>query len=166
MQHKGYMLIEIMLVICLMTLVGGLVIGNMPYVHRMCARSALYTLYTACSYMQMRARATHQSQMLVFDLLHHTYSYHGNIEQLPSGVVFGVLEGAQGPPSSPTHVIAQPITYENQCITFTPHGIIQPGTVYIKTTDNMYMYALSAAVCQASFLRMYEYYQGAWRVLT
>lgn len=166
MARRGYTLIELMLVICLLMLLVRLAIGNVPYTNGMCGRAALYTLYSTCSYLQMRARAINQQQVLVFDVVHNAYSYNGIQEQLPAGVVFGNLEGSQGPPSSPLHPIFHAITFENQCITFTPHGIIQPGTVYIKTTDNIHMYALSASVAQVSFLRMYEYHQGTWRLLT
>ena len=114
----------------------------------------------------MRARATQQTQVLAFDTEHNTYFYNGMREPLPSGVVFGVLDGACGPPSSPMRPITHPITAENQCITFTPHGIIQPGTIYIKATDTSCMYALSVSVAQASLVRMYEYRHGIWEALT
>jgi type II secretory pathway pseudopilin PulG len=166
MNYRGYTLIEVMIAICLLMLIVGLTVGNISYSNGMLAHAELHKMYSVCSYLQMRARATGQSQVVAFDSTHNTYSYNGITELLPTHVVFGALDGVKGPPSSPKHCITKPITSENQCITFTPHGIIQPGTIYIKTTDNMRMYALSSSVAQASFLRMYEYHQGAWRVLT
>jgi hypothetical protein len=114
----------------------------------------------------MRARATNQVQSLVCDAASNAYSYNGVTELLPHQVVFGAVEGAKGPPSLPTHPITAFITSKNQCITFTPHGIIQPVTIYIKTSNNQWMYAITASVAQASFLRMYAYDQGLWKLLS
>lgn len=159
------MLIEVMIVLCLLMLLIGLALGNMAYLNGMRGYCAVHTLSNMCSYLQMRARATNQTQILTFDVEHNSYSYNGTKEQLPEGVIFGVLDGAKGPPSSPVHPITYPITSQNQCITFTPYGIMQPGTVYIKTVDNSRMYALSVAVAQVSFLRMYEYQNGIWKII-
>ncbi|MFI5333154.1 MAG: hypothetical protein ACHQVS_03565 [Candidatus Babeliales bacterium] len=165
MRNSGYTLVELVIVMCLLMLLIGITVGNRG-TSKIGACSAVYTLHSVCNYMHMRARATNQTHILSFDIEHNTYCYNGMREQLPSGVVFGVLDRACGPPSSPVRPITHPITAENQCITFTPHGIIQPGAIYIKTTDNSCMYALSVSVAQASFVRMYEYRHGTWILLT
>lgn len=164
-NRQGHTLIELMVVICLLMMLTRLVQGNLSFMDGAIARAELHKIYGVCTYLQILAQATGQPQVLAFDVPNHAYSYNGVTERLPSGVRFGVIEGVKGPPSLPTHTITVPITSENQCITFTPHGIIQPGTVYLKTADNMRMYALSCAVAQASFLRMYQY-RGVWRALT
>lgn len=165
MRSLGYTLIEMMMVISMLMLVVHCALVIMSPDDRGIARCQLHKIYTLCTYLQMRARAINQAQCLIFDSVHNSYSYNGITEMLPSGVIFGVLDGTKGPPSCPTHLVTNPITSENQCITFTPHGIIQPGTIYIKTTQYGHMYALSASVAQASFLRMYAYNNGRWTLL-
>jgi hypothetical protein len=47
---------------------------------------------------------------------------------------------------------------------FYPTGIISSGTVYLVDKNKRYMYALSNAVSQFSYLRLYKY-DGGWKLL-
>ena len=69
-----------------------------------------------------------------------------------------------GSPGSPTHRIEKAITFPGSKIHFYPTGIISSGTAYLVDKNKQYMYALSNAVSQVSYLRFYRY-DGGWKLL-
>jgi len=95
----------------------------------------------------------------------HTYSYAGQQEKLPPQVRFGVLPNVKGPPSAPARLLAKPATFDNNCITAAPHGILQPGTVYMIDSSKTCLYALSSSITQHTYIRKYRF-DGRWHALT
>lgn len=159
---SGFSLLElsiVLLLIALLMLLSGIQTG---FLQRMFVRSELEQLYTVCYYLQRSAMAKHKPQTITFDLQKQSYQYNNNTEHvLPQNVQFGCTPGAKGPPSSAHNAITNPITFQNNTITFQPNGIIEPGTVYITDSKKQHTYALSCAVAQVSYLRKYQY-NGKW----
>ena len=61
--------------------------------------------------------------------------------------------------------IEKAITFPGYAIHFYPTGIISSGTVYLVDKKKKCMYALSNAVSQVSYLRLYRY-DGRWKLIS
>lgn len=127
-------------------------------------RLELEKLYALCQYAQRYAMASNNIQTITFNVSTNTYRFLEWEEQLTSGVQFGFMRNAQGPPAQPTSLLSKPITFAGNHITFYPDGIMQSGTLYLVNTNKTSMYALSNAVSQVSHVRKYKY-NGAWHVI-
>jgi len=90
--------------------------------------------------------------------------FHDREEKLLSGVQFGFIQGAKGPPAHPVSILSKPITFLEESITFHPDGIMQAGTIYLVNAHKTRMYAISNAVSQVSHVRKYRY-DGSWRLI-
>lgn len=161
----GFTLVELSIVVALCMIVATLVMVHGSYMNRFLVHEEIEKLALVCRYLQNSALTTNQEKTLAFDPINKTYSYDGVVERIARAVKFGVIDGAQGPPSNPCHPITKPITFKNNTITFYGNGIIQSGTVYLVSNDKHVMYALSNSVSQISHLRIYKY-DGTWRYVT
>ncbi|HZW60661.1 MAG TPA: prepilin-type N-terminal cleavage/methylation domain-containing protein [Candidatus Babeliales bacterium] len=157
----GFTLIEFSIVSVLLAIFIGITVLNVSFVRRFLVRAEIETLHARCGYLQQVAQVENKQQKLFFDVEHHCYNFDNQMVVLPSRIQFAVLPGTKGPPSCAQHIIESPITFNNHCITFSPHGIIQSGTVYLTDMTTNTMYALSCSVAQVSFLRKYRY-DGSW----
>jgi Tfp pilus assembly protein FimT len=150
-----------------LTIIGLLVLcisGNTMFFNRSITRAQLEQLYSMCHLARQTALATNKAQTILVDIATHTYSWGSRKESLPRTIRFGFIPGTQGPPSNPTTILHTPITFAGNKITFYPDGIIQAGTLYLVDEQETIMYALSNAVSQFSYLRMYRY-DGTWHLL-
>jgi len=120
-------------------------------------RSEVEKLYSICMYLQQIAMTTNQKQILIFNKTRSSYHYQGHEELLNPYTIFGTLNGLKGPPSTPENTISNPITFIGKQITFTPTGILQPGTIYLTDKKKQHQYALTVPISQISFLRKYQY---------
>ena len=163
--HHGHTLVEMMVVIALLVLLVSLISVPGDFLNRMLVRAQVEKLQAACRYLQRRAMAEGKQLTLQFD--RHTDSYRCDTQHntLPKQVTFGILPGTKGPPSSPTHPLASPITFEHDRITFGADGIMQSGTVYLTDTSHRCLYALTAGVGTISHLRTYCY-RTSWQLLS
>jgi len=164
MYKKGFTLIEAMVVICLFGLISTLAIMQLSFLDETIVRSQIDKLAAVCSYLRQKAIATNSEQKLIFDLEKNEYRCDDVRETLPQRYSFGFMEKALGPPGSPSQKIEKAITFPGNIIHFYPTGIISSGTVYVVDKKKQYMYALSNAVSQFSYLRMYRY-EGKWKLL-
>ncbi len=161
----GFTLIEMIVVLCLFALVATLGIMQLSFLDATIAHAELDKFATACSYMQQHAIATNTEMVLTCDTVQNKY-YGDNVrESLTSPIMFGAIPGVRGSPGSPSRVIQHPVTFANSQIHFYPTGIISSGTVYVTNRKKQYMYALSNAVSQVSYLRFYRY-DGKWNLLS
>jgi len=159
-RHKtqaAFTLVELMVSLALFSILIVLAITNTSFMQQSLVHSEIDKLYTIAHYLQRRAQLTHKDQVLQFDRYGRSYSFNGRKELLAKGIEFGTLATIKGPPSTPTHEITNPITFNGERITFKPQGIMQPGTVYFVHKELNCAYALSCAVAQVSFLRKYRY---------
>lgn len=160
----GFSLIELMIVLSIMGLLTLLVVTNTTFLHRTSMYAQLEQLYSMCHLARQTALATNKAQTIQFDLLTNSYTWAHRTESLPRSLRFGFIPGTKGPPAYPTMPIYTPITFAGNKITFYPDGIIQSGTLYLIDEHATSMYAISNAVAQFSYLRMYRY-DGTWHIL-
>ncbi len=127
-------------------------------------RFQLEQLCATCLYLQQQARTQKKDITLRFDLKNNTYTYDNHVHVFSKQVRCGFLPKSKGPPGSPNRLIIKACTFPNNSITFYSSGIISSGTLYIVDRSFERMYALSNAVSQVSYLRLYRY-NGTWRLL-
>ena len=164
MLKKGFTLIEAMVVLCLFAFIATLGMMQLSFLDSTIAHAEVDKLVAACSYLRQKAIATNAELVLTFDEQKNEYRCDGVRETLSQRISFGFLPNAFGPPGSPTHKIGKAITFAQSSIHFYPTGIISSGTVYLVDKQKQCMYALSNAVSQFSFLRLYRY-DGKWKPL-
>jgi prepilin-type N-terminal cleavage/methylation domain-containing protein len=163
-KKKGFTLIEAMVVVCLFALVATLGIMQLSFLDATIARAEVDKLAAVCSYLQQKAIATNTECVLTFDIEKNEYRCDTIHEKLSQRISFGFLPHVFGPPGCPTHQVEKAITFPDSSIHFYPTGIISSGTIYLIDKKKQYMYALSNAVSQVSYLRLYRY-DGRWRLL-
>lgn len=161
----GFTLIELMITVALCALVLTLTFVNVSFLNRGIVRSEAEKLYSACMYLQQCALTNNAQQELMFDREENKYTYAGRTETLHAPVEFGVMPHIKGPPSSPSHPIKSPITFNERKILFYPDGIISSGTVYLTDRKKQFLYALSSGIGSVSHLRVYRY-TGKWELMS
>ena len=163
--YEGFSLLECAIVIALLVIITSIIIIHGTHLQRILVRQDIEKLLAVCRFLQQTAMVTNTTKELVFDLKNKSYTYDLTTEKLSRNTEFGILPGTLGPPSNPMLPITCPVTFSNAKIIFHPDGIIQPGTVYLVRKDIQVMYALSCAVSQVSFLRIYHY-NGKWHCIS
>jgi hypothetical protein len=156
---------EVIIVLALVALLASLGMATVDFFNNNLVATEMNKLYAAVMYMQRCAQVSNQPATISFNLADNSYSFDGHQERLPHNVHFGAPESIKGPPACAHWPITTPITFQNQEITCYPSGIIQSGTVYCSDAANAYVYALSCAVAQASYIRLYKY-EGSWHLIT
>lgn len=164
-NKQAFTLIEVMIVICLITLLATLAMMQLSFLDSTIARIEVDKLATVCSFLRQHAIVTNSELVLACDEQNNEYRCGTIREVLSQRISFGFLSGAMGSPGSPTHQIQKAITFPASLLHFYPTGIISSGTVYLVDKKKQYMYALSNAVSQVSFLRLYRYDSGRWKIL-
>lgn len=164
MGRKGFTLIEAMVVVCLFVVLATLGMMQLSFLDATIAHAEIDKLVAVCSYLRQKAIATNTEYVLTFDTQKNEYRGDGIHETLSPRVSFGFLPHVLGPPGSPSHTIKQPISFAGSSIHFYPTGIISSGTIYVVDKKRQHMYALSNAVSQFSFLRLYRY-DGKWKAI-
>ena len=162
---KGFTLIEVMVVLCLCVLIATLGMMHISFLDSMIVHAQVDRLAAICSYLREKAIATNSEYVLTFDIEKNEYRCDTIRETLSQRISFGFLPHVLGPPGSPSHKIDKAITFPNVSIHFYPTGIISSGTVYLIDKKKQYMYALSNAVSQFSYLRLYRY-DNQWKLLS
>lgn len=154
-NHRGYSLIEVMVVIGVVLLLLLLSINVGSYMHRLMVRADIEKLYMTCKYLQQMARTTHSEQQLIFD--GNNYVYHNKVVSLTSNTSFAILPNIMGPPSNPQSVITKPITFKNNRINFYQDGTIDAGSAYLVDSLNKQQYSLTCAIGGSSYIRLYKH---------
>ncbi len=161
---SGFTLIEAMVVLALFAVVVMLGMWQLSFLDNTIVHAQVDKLATACSYLRQKAIASNSDQILVCDVEKNEYRGDNVNETLSSRVCFGFLPNVLGSPGSPSRVITKAVTFPNSSINFYPTGTLSSGTVYLTDKNKKNMYALSNAVSQVSYLRLYRY-DGKWKLL-
>lgn len=163
-SKHGFTLIEIMIVVCLFALVATLGMMQLSFLDDTIVHAEVDKFAGVCSYLQQKAIATNSDQLLVCDEQKNEYRLDNVHETLSRRIAFGFLPNVLGSPGSPSRSIKKAITFADSSIHFYPTGTISSGTVYLADKNKKIMYALSNAVSQVSYLRLYRY-DGRWKLL-
>lgn len=161
---KGFTLIEAMVVVCLFALLATLGVMQLSFLDSAIVHADVQKLVAVCSYLRQKAMTHNVEYVLVLDVQKNEYRCDGIREVLSQRVSFGFLPHVYGPPGSPSRLIDKAISFSQSSIHFFPTGIISSGTVYLVDKEKRYMYALSNAVAQFSYLRLYRY-DGTWKII-
>lgn len=153
-----------MVVVCLFVVIATLGIMQLSFLDSTILHAEANKLAAVCSYLRQKAITTNTECELTFDVEKNEYRCGEIREVLPQQILFGFLPKALGPPGSPSRAINKSITFVDSSIHFYPTGIISSGTVYLVDRKKQYMYALSNAVSQFSYLRLYRY-DGKWKLI-
>jgi len=151
------MLFQLGIVLALLLLVCTLSLPPFSFLQHRLVRTEIEKMTLMFRYLHRMALARNQDQHLKLFPHEGRYEGAGHCEYLPEGVIFAVLDGAQGPPSHPHHVLAKPVTYKDDRVTFYAHGTIQAGTIYLTDKHKQVMYALSSAISPIFYTRAYRY---------
>jgi Tfp pilus assembly protein FimT len=146
-----------MVVVAIIAVLATLTTIHSSFLNRVLVRAEIDKLYTTCQHARYLAMATNKPQIIYFDKLQNSYSFGDRTENLTQGVQFGFIAGSKGPPAHPHVPLYKSITFQNDKIIFYPDGILSSGTIYLIDTYAHAMYALSNAVSQVSYMRMYRY---------
>lgn len=160
-NKPGFTLIELMIVVSLVALLAVLATANLSFLDRLIVRSEIEKLHTIARYLQRCAITENKTYHLTFDEHNNAYNYENHHETLSPHIAIGIIPEALGPPASADKPIRQSVTFQNKRITFYPTGIMSAGTVYLIDRTKQCMFALSNAVSQISYLRLYQY-DGTW----
>jgi prepilin-type N-terminal cleavage/methylation domain-containing protein len=161
---SGFTLIEAMVVLALLVIIATLGMMQLSFLDNTIVHTEVDKLAMTCSYLQQKAIARNSDQILVCDVEKNEYRGDNIKETLSPRVCFGFLPNILGSPGSPVRVINKAITFPDSSIHFYPTGTISSGTLYLTDKNKKYMYALSNAVSQVSYLRLYRY-DGKWKLL-
>jgi prepilin-type N-terminal cleavage/methylation domain-containing protein len=164
MRRKGFLLLEMMVVIALLALMSCMSMSIMHYYDRYLVRLELERLYATVMLLHHYALSTGQDQELIVDTTAHYYVTLYSKEFLTGGVKFGVPPRVKGPPSSPVTVLTKPVTFDRNRIVCYANGVIAAGTIYMINRVGNYVCALSSGVAQEPYIRCYDY-QGKWILL-
>lgn len=160
----GLTLIEAMVVVFLFCLIATLGMIQLSFLDDTIAHAEVDKIAGMCMYLQQKAIVTDSEQLLVCDEQKNEYRVDNVRETLSKRIAFGFLPNALGSPGSAVRGIKKAITFASSSIHFYPTGTISSGTVYLTDKNKKIMYALSNAVSQVSYLRLYRY-DGRWKLL-
>jgi prepilin-type N-terminal cleavage/methylation domain-containing protein len=163
--RQGFTLIEVMVVICLVCLIATLGMMQLSFLDDVIVHAEIDKLAAACMYLRQKAIATNTDQSLVCDIQNNEYLLDKVHEKLSKRIVFGFLPNVIGSPGSPSRTITKAVTFPASTIHFYSTGIISSGAVYVTDNNKKIMYALTNAVSQFSYLRLYRYRDKKWKLL-
>ncbi len=162
MNFRGFSLIELMFVLALVALVSVLAIPSMGFMCRRLVKTQAEQLLMTVLYLQREAMVGNARKKIFFDIARNQYRYNDIVVKFPNGVLFGVVFGAKGPPSSGVGSPSKAVTYKKSEAVFFPDGKVSAGSVYLTDKNHECMYAITTPVSHLSYIRMYKYYQGSW----
>jgi type II secretory pathway pseudopilin PulG len=165
MRKKGYLLLEVLVCIALITFIGFLGTGLVGWYDRWLVRLEVERLYAAIVLVRHYALCTNEAQELHFDCQEGSYTSFFGRHHVVRGVLLGIIKGIKGPPSAPTTPLMSPITFADNRILCYQNGVIDAGTVYLVDKSKRHLYAVSCGVAQEPYVRCY-YYNHKWILLS
>jgi prepilin-type N-terminal cleavage/methylation domain-containing protein len=163
-NKSGFTLIELVIVVALVALLATLGMMQLSFLDETITHAQVDKLAAVCSYVQHKAIASNSEHIILCDEQKNEYRGSNVVETLSPRVCFGFIPNVLGSPGSPSRAIKKAITFPDNSIHFYPTGIISSGTIYVTDKNKKYMYALSNAVSQVSYLRRYRY-DKTWKLL-
>jgi len=177
-KKPGFSLIELLVTMAIMVIIVSIAIPRVIPLQKYYIIHELEKLTVTFKYLQQKALASNNTQILTFDVKNQSYTFPApggklSTYKLPNGILFGTLKNILGPPAKPTHTIQDVITFKKDQkdhdspvfqATFFTNGQISPGAAYLIDSDEKVMGAFTCAVSQVSYIRVYVYENNAWKV--
>lgn len=160
MRANGFMLFELLVVMAIVALccaIGFMTYSPLKSGSFACDIALISLLFHTAA---TRAVALKTEQELIFDDQDSSLYFDGQKYKLHEPFVFGVLPDIYGPPSAPTKLVTQPITFINKKARIYKDGTVQSGTLYIKDGENQY--AITTPVSAFTHIRAYRYTKKSW----
>lgn len=158
------MLFELMLVITLVALCAsiGFMAHNATQGASFASDIAMIRLlfHTAAT----RAACVKKEQEIVFDTTNSQFVFDGQKYPLGDGYYFGTMPDVYGPPSAPSKLVTQPISFVDKKARAYTDGTLQAGTLYI--TNSREQYAITTPVSAFSYIRAYKYTKKVWQKIS
>lgn len=160
MNHRGFMLFELMIVISVVVICCSIgFLSFYSFKSSFHSQAALISLlFHAAS---TRAVLQKKAQEIIFDEHEHCMKFDNQTYPLDN-FRFGVLPGVYGPPSKPSHPVACAITFVDKKLVCNPDGTMQSGTLYITDAAREQQYAFSTPVSAFAHIRTYKYVSSSW----
>lgn len=167
---SAYSLFECVVVLALLALIFSFSAyfinnrGSAALVHQ-----DLDRLHAVLVFMQRKALLEGKACCVSFDLKKNRYTA-DTVHTLSRGVIFGAPDQVHGPPSRPTALITNSVTWPQGIITFYPAsldgqiivpGAISAGAIYLTDTKKSCLYALTCDASAFTHIRRYRY-DNSW----
>lgn len=165
MHKKGFMLLEVAIVLALIAIGAALTIPTFRIFDRLMVKTEIDVLYLAIKSLEQKAITSGKSYDLIFNEKDNSYTAEGLVYHLHSPAIFGIVERVVGPPSNPQKIITKAVNFPDNKITIFADGVIQAGSIYITDKNKKYLYALTCPVSDISYLRRYVY-NGHWTLIS
>lgn len=174
MRKSAFSLIELMLSITIILILFLIAAPKLSFMDDYFLYREQDVLCATIAYVQHKAIATNQSQILSFDLNKNSYTYSYpkskiQTDKLLHGVSFGFLSGTKGPPSKPEALVTKAITFdikkEIPKIICLPNGAITSGTIYLLDKKKIKMIAVTIGITEIASIRKYAYEGNRWVML-
>ena len=162
----AFTLIDLSITLALIACVATISLPVILNFQRFYVASQARVLQTTCWALQQQAIAKNKEFTLEFNEATNSYVITEQNNKLAPKVKFGLLPGLYGPPSSPSHKLASPITFEYKKIIFYPTGRISPGSVYLVDDNLQTLYAITVPVSSVSYIHVYRYHKAHWQLCT
>ena len=175
---KSFSLIELLIFLSLLLIIVAVCVPRFDFFNKYLLSHDLDKLYMLFTYLHQKSIASNKKHVLTLDLAKNGFTYFSTTpvsEKLSEKISFGFIDGAMGPPASPTKKIEKPVYVErpinntdrntDNMIGFWPDGRITPGTLYLVDKAHKYMGALTCSVSQVSYIRRYRYENFRWKCL-
>ncbi|KKQ11546.1 MAG: hypothetical protein WCS92_03285 [Candidatus Babeliales bacterium] len=181
--RKSFSLVELLIFLSLILVMVTVAVPRLDFFNNYFLSHELDKLFVTFSYLQQKAIAGNKRYSITFDLVNNSYSYQAGSSvtvpelvttKLSDKVSFGFIDGAMGPPSSPTKKIEKFINLEKNInnsdrklreeVSFWPNGRISHGTIYLVDKSHKSMGALTCSVSQVSYIRRYKYENSVWKL--
>lgn len=169
---RSFTLLELLMVIAIISIISMMAVPLLVQRPTAILAYELEKLTTILAYLQQRALATNQEQVLVIDAVRNEYRVVSPSKtvtySLAKDLEWGFISGAYGPPSNPITPLTQVSTFPGSNNLFNikiiPNGNISPGAVYLTDHLRRVMGALTCSISQVSYIRAYLYNSGRWHL--
>ena len=170
-KTESFSLFELLAVVAVIIILLTVTVSKSSFFNRFVLKNEVDKVFTIFSYLQQKAIASNNQQEIIFDLQKNSYLMNSNSKEnkLANVVRFGFLPNSYGPPSDPTKLIQNAVSFKKYDqnkfkVIFYPDGKIESGSIYLVDKDYKYMLALTVPVSNISYIRKYEYEYGKWIV--
>lgn len=161
--NKAFSFIEALCVIAACAILALMASAGWDFIYRQYVRAELDRMQMVVLQARMHAMGSGVEQVISFDPASNAYYYNTTSFELPRGVQFGLRPGIKGPPSSPSKTPKSSITFPGSVLRIAPTGIASSGAVYLTDKRKKVQYALTCAVGQHTFVRLYRYEKDRWK---